>query len=177
MLRELNEGNDTLSTSFEFMQTTPLLIINLDNPDPRFYNSEGLKLPSNLETLIIRGGSSGTKIDLEALFGKLNPETLSELYITNNKLGISVIPDGIGNFKNLSKLGLFGNHIEQLPASIGNLTELELLYIDANPIAKFPTTIGKLKNLKTLGIAKTEINETEKQLVQNLLPNCNILVK
>jgi Leucine-rich repeat (LRR) protein len=177
MLRELNEGNDTLSTSFEFMQTTPILIINMDKPDPRFYNSEGFQLPSNLQTLIIRGNGSGIKLDLDALFGKLNPETLTELYITNNKLGISVIPEGIGELRNLTKLGLFGNHITQLPSSIGNLTELELLYIDVNPIAEFPGTIGKLHNLKTLGIAKTEIGETEKQRIHKMLPNCNILVK
>ncbi|MEI8048419.1 MAG: hypothetical protein WCI92_13625 [Bacteroidota bacterium] len=177
MLMELNEGNDTLSTSFEFMQTVPLLIINLDKPDPRFYNSEGFQLPSNLETLIIRGNASGIPINLNSLFGKLNPETLTELYITNDRLGISDLPDAIGELKNLKKLGLYGNHISQLPASIGNLAELELLYIDINPISELPGTIGKLKNLKTLGIAKTEISESEKQRIQKMLPNCNILVK
>lgn len=177
MLRELQEENDTLSTSFEFMQTAPLLIINLDKPDSRYYNSEGFQLPSNLETLIIKGNGSGLQLDLNALFGKLNPETLTELYITNDKSGISDLPDAIGELKNLKKLGLFGNHISQLPASIGNLSELELLYIDMNPILKLPESIGKLKNLKTLGIAKTEIGETEKQRIQKMLPNCNILVK
>jgi Leucine-rich repeat (LRR) protein len=46
-----------------------------------------------------------------------------------------------------------------------------------NPISKLPESIGKLKNLKTLGIAKTEIGESEKQRIQKILPNCNILVK
>jgi Leucine-rich repeat (LRR) protein len=177
MLRELQEGNDTLSTSFEFMQTAPLLIINLDKPDPRYYNSEGFQLPSNLETLIIKGNGSGLQLDLDALFRKLNPETLTELYITNNKHGISFIPDAIGELKNLRRLGLYGNHISQLPASIGNLSELELLYIDMNPLAKLPDSIGRLKSLKSLGIAKTEIGESEKQRIQKLLPNCKILVK
>ena len=177
MLRELNEGNDTLSTSFEFMQTAPLLVIDLDKPDRRFLNSEGFQLPGNLETLIIRGNASGIPVNLNALFEKLNTETLTELYITNDKLGISVIPDGIGEFKNLRKLGLYGNHISQLPTSIGNLTGLELLYIDMNPISKLPESIGKLQKLRTLGIAKTEIGESEKQRIQKILPNCNRLVK
>jgi Leucine-rich repeat (LRR) protein len=177
MLRELNEGNDTLSTSFEFMQTMPMLVIDLDKPDGRFYNEEGFQLPGNLETLIIRGNASGIRIDLNSLFGKLNSETLTELYIINDKHGITVIPDGIGEFKYLKKLGLYGNHISQLPAAIGNLTDLEVLYIDVNPIAKLPESIGKLKSLKTLGIARTGIGESEKQRIQKMLPNCNILVK
>jgi Leucine-rich repeat (LRR) protein len=177
ILNEFGEGDDTTSTTFEYMQDLPFLLINLDHPDPRFLTEYGFELPSNLNLLFITGNSKAIPIDLVALFTKLNSRNISELYLIRDKEGISEIPKEIGNLKNLKILGLYGNNLSQLPASIGDLTQLEELYVDVNPIHQLPASINALKNLKILGIANTLISAEEQAHIQNQLPNCKILLK
>jgi Leucine-rich repeat (LRR) protein len=177
ILNDFTEGDDTTSTSYEFMQVMPFLLLNLDRPDRRFITDSGFDLPNKLDVLILRGNGSGTPVDFNSLMSELSDGNISELYITNDKGGVSRIPEDIGGLKNLKKLGLFGNNISQLPASIAELSQLEELYIDANPIAELPKSIGELKGLKILGIAQTKINASEKERIQKALPNCKILLQ
>lgn len=177
ILNDFTEGDDTVSTSFEFMQVMPFLLLNLDRPDRRFITESGFDLPNKLDILILRGNGSGTPIDFNSLLSEISDGNLSELYITNDKEGVSTIPEEMGRLKNLKKLGLFGNNISELPASMGELSQLEELYIDANPIEKLPESIGDLKGLKILGIAQTKISTSEKAHIQKLLPNCKILLQ
>ena len=171
---ELN-GDDTISTTFEFMQELPLLKIDLDQPDRRYLTEDGFDLPANLDLLFISGNGKSIPVNLNALFTKLSTRNIRELYLTKDEEGISEIPDDIGSLKNLRTLGLYGNNISQLPASIGELTHLEILYIDSNPIHEFPETISALKELKILGIVGTLISTEEQDRIQRILPNCKIL--
>ena len=177
ILGEFGEGDDTISTDFEFMQVMPILEINLDKPDSRFLTENGFNLPNNLELLVISGNGKSIPVDLNSLFTMLSSRYIRELYITRDKEGITQIPDKIGELKDLKKLALYGNNISQLPGSIGQLIHLEVLYIDGNPIEKLPETIGNLKELKILGIAKTQINAVEQAHIQKQLPNCKILLQ
>jgi hypothetical protein len=170
-----SKDEDTTYTSFEYMQESPLLNINLDHPDPRFLTNNGFELPVNLEVLFIRGNGKAIPVDLNALISKLSPERLSELYLICDLEGISEIPEDIGSLSNLRILALYGNKISKLPASIGKLTQLEALYIDGNPILELPETINGLKNLKKLGISGTQISVERKARLQKQLPNCKIL--
>lgn len=47
---------------------------------------------------------------------------LSYLSLSNHKL--EILPDEIGNLKNLKKLDLSGNKIKNIPDSLGNLNNL-----------------------------------------------------
>lgn len=174
---DINEGIDTTSTTYEFMQELPVLEIFLDHPDRRFVTENGFDLPANLHSLFITGNGKSIPIDLSSLIEKLSSSTVTELYLTRDNEGISEIPTEIGTLKNLRVLALYGNNLSQLPPSIGELSQLEVLYIDANPIKEISGNIGGLKNLRTLGIAKTQISATEQANIQKLLPNCQILLK
>jgi hypothetical protein len=177
ILKEFGEGEDTISTDFEFMQEMPILKINLDHPDRRYLTENGFELPANLDVLFVTGNGKAMPVDLNSLITRLSSGNISELYMIFDSEGISEIPNEIGNLKNLRTLGLYGNRISQLPASIGELTQLEAFYIDGNPIKELPKSIGGLKNLKALGIAGTQISTEEQARIQKQLPNCKILAQ
>ena len=177
ILKDFEEGDDTTYTSFEFMQVMPFLLLNLDHPDRRFITESGFDLPNKLDVLILRGNGSGMPVDFNSLLSELSGMKIRELYVTNDKEGVSRVPEDIGSLKNLKILGLFGNNISLLPNSIGELSQLEELYLDANPIGELPESIGELKELKILGIAQTKISTSEKARIQKLLPNCKILLQ
>jgi len=59
------------------------------------------------------------------------------------------VPKCIGSLKNLKKLYLFGNHIENLPDSFTNLQNLEQINLASNNLSTFPSEICKIKSLKT----------------------------
>ena len=176
MQRIIDDENDTMNPDFNFIQYLSLLVINLDNPDSRFPLND-LSKYNNLQTLMVRDNASAVKVDMNELINQLQNVPIYYLYITNDKTGVDIIPESIGNLSNLSILGLFGNNISKLPESIGNLTLLKELYIDANPITSLPGSISKLKNLKILGIAKTNISVSDRNKIQALLPNCKILLQ
>jgi hypothetical protein len=173
---ELNE-DDTTSTTYEFMQELPFLLINLDHPDPRYLTENGFELPAKLDLLFISGNGKSVPVDLISLFTTLSSKNIRDLYLTKDEEGISEIPEAIGSLHNLRKLGLYGNSITQLPDSIGELNQLEVLYLDGNPIQELPETISGLKELKILGIVGTQISAEEQSRIQKQLPNCKILVK
>lgn len=177
ILKDFEEGDDTTSTSYEFMQEMPFILLNLDRPNRRYITESGFELPTSISILIIRGNGSAIPVNFNSLLSRLEYGNIRELYVTNNKGGVSHIPDKIGSLTTLKILGLYGNNISQLPSSIGDLTQLEELYIDGNPIAKLPETLANMKGLKILGIAKTQISSAEQSHIQKLLPNCKILLQ
>lgn len=48
-------------------------------------------------------------------------------------LGLTAVPDAIGQLTGLTRLILTGNRLTALPASIGQLTSLRVLVIEGNP--------------------------------------------
>jgi hypothetical protein len=101
-----------------------------------------------------------------------NLTELTSLYLDNNEL--TTVPGTIGNLKKLQVLNLAYNKIKILPESIGDLINLEYLNLDGNNELKINVdVIGKLKNLKQLNFPSWKLNETEKQKLKLLLPDCN----
>jgi hypothetical protein len=93
---------------------------------------------------------------------------------------IFVIPESIGNFKNLISLNISSNNITKLPVSIGQLTKLKKLNLaynkitelpdffselsrltdlemNSNRLKKLPESIGQLKNLSRLFLSHNEL--------------------
>ncbi|MDP3444462.1 MAG: hypothetical protein Q8T08_16510, partial [Ignavibacteria bacterium] len=171
-----NNEDDTTYLSSDYENALPYLIVDLSGKDSRF-TIDRVGSFSNLKILIIRGNLIVNEIDMDYLFSLLEGVELTELYVENCKDGVNYIPESIGKFKGLLKLGLFGNAITELPESLCSLTSLEVLYIDANPISVLPKGIGKLQKLKELGIAKTELKAVEINRIKSLLPQCNILTQ
>ena len=96
-------------------------------------------------------------------------ENLTALYLYVNKL--EELPETIGNLKNLSVLNLGFNKLRELPDSIGNLENLAELGFNSNQLEMLPDSIGNLKNLSVLdlhGNQLKELPESVKELASNL---------
>jgi internalin A len=72
----------------------------------------------------------------------------TEIYLS--KLGLTELPQSIGQLSKLRVLYLHGNRLTTLPESIGQLVQLILLHLENNEITVLPETIGNLHQLKQL---------------------------
>lgn len=131
----------------------------------------------SIKALMITCSKEPVSVDLEDLLARAKNYPLEQLHIINFKQYVNDIPDEIGQFNGLKVITLFNNNIEQLPASIDQLADLQKLYVDINPIPTLLPSISSLKMLDTLGVAKTQISESEIGQIKALLPNCKILDK
>lgn len=131
----------------------------------------------SIKALMITCSKEPMPVDLNDLLTRARNYPLEQLHIINFKQFVNTIPDEIGQFNELKVLTLFNNNIDQLPASIDQLSDLQKLYVDLNPVSTLMPSISSLNKLDTLGIAKTQISESETEQIKVLLPNCNILVK
>ncbi len=68
-------------------------------------------------------------------------------------LGLTALPDTLGDLKGIKILYLQGNHLTTLPATIENLTALDTLVLDDNRINSFPEILLKLPHLAGLSIS------------------------
>ena len=133
--------------------------------------------------------------DVDSLFNVLinNKEKLHNLYL--NGVGITNIPESIGQLSNLILLSLIYNKIENLPNEICDLKKLQILslsnneitnlpqrigvlvnlnWIDLNenPIENLPDSITNLKNLEKLNLMNTGIKKTDINKLQQLEQIC-----
>ncbi len=131
----------------------------------------------SIKALMITCSKELVAVDLKDLLARAKNYPLEQLHIINFKQYVNDIPDEIGQFKGLKVVCLFNNNIDQLPASIVQLGDLQKLYVDLNPISTLMPAISSLYKLDTLGIAKTQISESEIEQLKAILPNCNIIVK
>jgi hypothetical protein len=131
----------------------------------------------SIKALMITCSKEPVSVDLEDLLARAKNYPLEQLHIINFKQYVNDIPDEIGQFQGLKVLTLLNNNIDQLPASIVQLGDLKKLYVDINPISTLMPSISSLNMLDTLGIAKTQISESEIGQIKALLPNCKILDK
>ena len=65
-------------------------------------------------------------------------------------MGLTTLPDAIGQLSQLRELYLSGNQLTTLPDSIGQLVRLKTLYVQNNQLTMLPDSIGQLINLQTL---------------------------
>ncbi|MHA1105327.1 MAG: leucine-rich repeat domain-containing protein [Promethearchaeota archaeon] len=61
-----------------------------------------------------------------------------------------ILPESIGNFKNIEVLRYIGENIIELPKSIYKLKNLRELSVDSEVLVKFPNSVIRLENLESL---------------------------
>jgi Leucine-rich repeat (LRR) protein len=90
---------------------------------------------------------------------------LSSLYVSDNwfslsstgPLSVSHLLSYIGNFKQLTKLGLAQCDIHVIPEEIGHLAQLEKLNLSENELTEIPRAMGRLKKLQRLYLSENPL--------------------
>src|SRR5271165_1754510 len=72
-------------------------------------------------------------------------------------LGLTILPETIGQLKKLHVLRAVKNNLIVLPKSLLQLKELQGLYIWANRLTELPATIGELDQLEELDVSKNRL--------------------
>jgi len=81
-------------------------------------------------------------------------------------VGLSKIPNSIGNIKGLEILILKDNDISNIPESLGSLTSMEFLSLTKNPITKLPDNLKNLVNVYQ-AVVPAELKDRAKELFPN----------
>jgi internalin A len=98
--------------------------------------------------------SRATELDLSWLGLTALPESIGELRdvqslrLSENRL--EALPESICQLSQLKSLRLWGNRLRALPESIGQLKRLELLDISRNKLTALPESVGQLTQLRGL---------------------------
>jgi hypothetical protein len=160
----------------EYLEEQTFLCIDMSLPTVQ-RTIDQMALFKSIKFLLITGGNNGAPVNLNDLLTRAANYPLEKLYIINFRIFVTAIPDKVAVFHNLSVLALFNNNIGQLPGEVGQLTSLKELYLDMNPVATLFPMINSLAKLDTLGIAKTQVPESEVNQIKTLLPNCKIITQ
>ena len=105
--------------------------------------------------------AEGSHLDLSGLGLTAVPDSigqltnLTSLSLQDNQL--TTVPDSIGQLTNLTSLNLQDNQLTTLPDSIGQLTNLNNLYLQGNQLTTVPDWIGQLINLNTLSLSANRV--------------------
>lgn len=174
IVQEYKDDEDQTIKCSEWIQSMPYLLINMSMPHVQVVIDQ-MPVFRGVKILIITTEEKGKAVNLDDILKKASEYPLEELYINNFGASVSNIPSVVGNFSELNVLSLYNNNIGDLPSSVSKLQKLKTLQVDINPVSSIIQTISSLSRLKQLGIAKTEISESEISLIQQALPNCKIL--
>ncbi|XP_069360182.1 leucine-rich repeat protein 1 [Maniola hyperantus] len=129
----------------------------------KFLNIVGLKLCNFrwdillLHQLNILNLSDNEIETIPPEFGRL--ASLSELYLSNNSLGLSNNPDWrwLFGLQTLKLLDLSGNKLKNLPKDIWKLQNLVTLKVDNNSLNNLPSTLGRISTLRYLSVSKNNL--------------------
>jgi len=103
-----------------------------------------------------------TKLDLNRMGLTEVPEAIGQLrqlqllYLRNNSL--SSLPEAIGQLGQLRYIYLDNNKISSLPAALLQLGQLRYIYLDNNGISSLPKEIGQLRQLRYLYLRNNSIS-------------------
>lgn len=109
-----------------------------------------------------------------------NKERVTSLDLHKSKL--SMLPEGIEQFKNLKEINLSINGLRELPDSFKQLTKLEKLDLSDNHFKTIPKVLLEMPWLKEINISKQinargkklEISVLDVETMGSCLPNCKI---
>jgi hypothetical protein len=174
IVQEYKDDDDPKIKSREWLQSMPYLLINMSKPEVQVVIDQ-MEAFKGIKTLVVTCDTKGTPVDLEEILRNAAGYPLEELYIINFGNSVSRLPASIGDFSELNMLSVFNNNLTELPGSLSKLTNLSALYADINPIQSVLPVVASLGGLKNLGVAKTEIPESEILQIQQSLPKCIIL--
>lgn len=176
IVEEYKEDDNPAIKNPEWRDSMPDLTINMSMPYVQVIIDQ-MPVFRGIKRLIIICEKEGTPVDLDLILRNAADYPLTELYILNFGSTVNSLPSVVGNFKSLTILSLFNNSLKELPSEVSGLSELNVLYVDMNPIEHLLSVVSPLKKLEKLGVAKTEITESEIGMIQNALPKCNILTQ
>ena len=77
------------------------------------------------------------------------------LSLTN--LGLTAVPESIGQLEQLQVLHLWDNALTDLPESIGQLNHLQILNLSGNKLTALPESIGQMKFLQYLDLSGNDL--------------------
>jgi len=107
----------------------------------------------------LRGGS--TRLDLRTLGLTSLPESIGQLaYLQSLDLTVNELtslPESIGHLAHLESLDLSFNRLTWLPKSIGQLACLRMLLLRKNQLTLLPESIGQLARLQSLGLSSNNL--------------------
>ncbi|MBK7214350.1 MAG: leucine-rich repeat domain-containing protein [Bacteroidales bacterium] len=176
IVEEYKEDDNPTIKNPDWQESMPELTINMSMPYVQVVIDQ-MPVFKGIIRLVITCEEAGTPVNLEEILMNAKDYPLNELYILNFGSSVSSLPLRVGDFKEITILNLFNNNLDQLPASVSGLTLLKTLYVDLNPLHEILTVVSPLKKLGKLGVAKTGISQSEIEQIQQLLPECNILVQ
>ncbi len=81
-------------------------------------------------------------------------------------LGLSVLPESIGQLANLQQLILHSNQLLELPESLGQLASLQTLSIHSNRLSALPESLGQLASLQQLYMSNNQLSALPDSLSQ-----------
>ena len=105
-------------------------------------------------------------------------QKMSELNLSLKNL--TVLPNNMEDFENLTALYLYVNKLEELPETIGNLKNLSVLDLHGNQLKELPESVKELaSNLKELHLTDNPIANDKEAMdkLKSWLPNTNIVFK
>lgn len=81
-------------------------------------------------------------------------------------LGLTELPEAIGQLTQLQVLDLSDNQLMALPDSLDQLTQLQTLDLSANKLTTLPKSLGQLTQLQTLDLSGNQLTTLPKSLGQ-----------
>lgn len=117
--------------------------------------------------------------EIPSAIGKL--ENLEELYLgqsmMNQATGLRLLPESMGNLRNLRILDLTGHALQKVPKWIGNFQIMEKLLLGNNELRDLPSEIGRLEMLSELQLWSNGLKKLPKTMKDLGLLNIILLSK
>ena len=120
-----------------------------------------MERPSVLSLIAQAAEEQWEELDLSGMGLSELPEAIGQLTnltsLTLWKNQLTALPESIGQLTNLASLDLRFNQLTALPKSIGQLTDLISLDLRSNQLTTLPESIGQLNNLAFLDLWKNQL--------------------
>ncbi|WP_421877318.1 hypothetical protein [Marinoscillum sp.] len=157
-----------------FLKVLKINNSGIDAIDPSFYQLDQLdelQLQENSLTTIPAGISKMENLTKLSFYKNKLEDLPNDLFEMNLKVidlyynNLEVIPETIGNFKDLEILFLAHNRIYSLPETIGQLTRLEEFYVHHNRLSVLPESVSGLTNLRVARVNDNYLTEFPDQFL------------
>ncbi|WP_179020641.1 leucine-rich repeat domain-containing protein [Winogradskyella forsetii] len=171
-LEELDLFNtDLKSLTSDIGKLDNLKRLNLSWNEISSFPTELFEL-KKLEILTIYGAPK-EDLELPNINGIKKLNKLKELDLSSYTF--KILPKEILEIKSLEKLNLSAVGLTKIPDEIGNLINLKKLSIQVNPeIVELPESMKRLINLKELWMSGTGVYQSDVNELSKALPNCEI---